>query len=115
VPSDELQLRNSSSSNIDPPETHVVTSEASSSTELAHTGTGSLPLIEDDHDLVPLLRQASNKELEPLVKYIVENGGVTAQIHRIRAFGQYSPTGNHRMYADDIAAEIQKFGANTFW
>jgi uncharacterized protein YaaW (UPF0174 family) len=115
VSSDQLQLGNSSFSNIDRPETHIVTSEASSSTELVHTGTGPLPLIEDDHDLVPLLRQASREELEPLVKYIVEKGGVTAQIHRTRAFRQYSPTGNHRMYADDIAAEIQKFGANTFW
>lgn len=64
---------------------------------------------------MPLLRQASNDELEPLVKYIVEKGGFTAQIGRTRAFRQHSPTGNHRMYADDIAAEIQKFGANTLW
>ena len=63
----------------------------------------------------PLLRQASNEELEPLVRYIVEKGGVTAQIDRTRAFRQHSPSGNHQMYADDIAAEIQKFGANTFW
>lgn len=115
MPSDQLQLRNSSVSNIDRPETHIVPSEASSSTELVHRGTGPLPLIEDDHDLVPLLRQASNEELGPLVQYIVEKGGITAQIHQTRAFRQFSPIGNHRMYADDIAAEIQKFGGNTFW
>jgi hypothetical protein len=74
-----------------------------------------LPLIEDDEDLVPPLRQASNEELEPLVEYIIEKGGVTAQLHRTQRYKQYSGGGNHRMYADDIAAEIQKFGANTFF
>jgi len=82
---------------------------------LVTNGNGPLPLIEDDKDLVSLLRQASNEELDPLVKYIIKKGGVTAQLQRTQKYRQYSASGNHRMYADDIAAEIQKFGANTFW
>ncbi len=82
---------------------------------LVPIGSGPLPLIEDDKDLVPLLRQASNEELDPLVKYIIEKGGVAAQLQRTQSYRQYSASGDHSKYADDIAAEIQKFGANTFW
>lgn len=82
---------------------------------IALTGTGPLPLIEDDEDLVRLLRQASNEELAPLVEYIVKKGGLTAQLPRTQAYRQHSPNCDHKMYVDDIAAEIQKFGANTFW
>jgi uncharacterized protein YaaW (UPF0174 family) len=82
---------------------------------LVPNGSGPLPLVEDDNDLVPLLRQASNEELAPLVEYIVEKGGVTAQLHRTQKYRQYSVSHDHSEYADDIAAEIQKFGANTFW
>jgi uncharacterized protein YaaW (UPF0174 family) len=64
---------------------------------------------------VPLLRLASNEELAPLVEYIVKKGGVTAQLPRTQAYRQHSPNRNHKMYVDDISAEIQKFGANTFW
>jgi uncharacterized protein YaaW (UPF0174 family) len=85
------------------------------SKELAPTGTQRLPLIEDDEDLVPLLRQASNDELGPLVKYIIEKGGVTARLGRTERYRQYSASGDHSKYADDIAAEIQRFGANTVW
>jgi hypothetical protein len=82
--------------------------------EPAPAGTQQLPLIEDDKDLVPLLRQASNDELDPLVKYIIENGGTTTQLSRTQRYRLYSASGDHRKYADDIAAEIQRFGANTF-
>jgi uncharacterized protein YaaW (UPF0174 family) len=82
---------------------------------LVVTGTGPLPLIEDDEDLVPLLRQASNQDLDPLVKFIIEKGGMTSQLELTQAYKLHSPKSNHKMYADDIAAEIQKFGANTFW
>jgi uncharacterized protein YaaW (UPF0174 family) len=115
VPSDQLELRNTSLAKTGGQMATIPSSTTSPTDALIPTGTGPLPLIEDDHDLVPLLRQASNEELEPLVQYIVEKGGVTAQIDRTRAFRQHSPTGNHQMYADDIAAEIQKFGANTLW
>jgi uncharacterized protein YaaW (UPF0174 family) len=83
------------------------------SEELASIGTERLPLIEDDKDLVPLLRQASNDELDPLVKYIIENGGTTTQLSRTQRYRLYSASGDHSKYADDIAAEIQRFGANT--
>jgi uncharacterized protein YaaW (UPF0174 family) len=83
------------------------------SEELAQTVTERLPLIEDDKDLVPLLRQASNDELDPLVKYIIEKGGVAAQLGRTERYKQYSASGDHSKYADEIAAEIQRFGANT--
>lgn len=111
MPSDQVELRKSG---IARRETLIAKSDASSAGELVNTGTAPLPLIEDDKDLVPLLRQASNEELEPLVQYIVEKGGLTAQIQRTRLFKHHSSSGNHQMYADDIAAEIQKFGANTF-
>jgi len=78
---------------------------------LAKSGTPPLPLIEDDPDLVPLLRQATNEELAPLVAYIIEKGGITAELVHTYRYIQNFP--NHRMYADDIAAEIQRFGANT--
>jgi len=92
-----------------------VRSPTPTSKELVPMGAGPLPLIEDDEDLVPLLRQASNEELDPLVAYIVKKGGVTAQLYLTRSYREHSVSGNHKMYADDIAAEIQKFGANTFW
>jgi uncharacterized protein YaaW (UPF0174 family) len=87
--------------------------EVTSARDLVHTGTGPLPLVGDDMDLVPLLRQASNEELAPLVEYILNKGGLSAELDATIVFKKHYP--NHRMYADDIAAEIQKFGANTFW
>jgi uncharacterized protein YaaW (UPF0174 family) len=83
------------------------------SKEPAPAVTQQLPLIEDDKDLVPLLREASNDELDPLVKYIIENGGTTTQLSRTQRYRLYSASGDHSKYADDIAAEIQRFGANT--
>jgi hypothetical protein len=83
------------------------------SKEPAPAGTQPLPLIENDKDLVPLLRQASNDELDPLVKYIIENGGTTTQLSRTQRYRLYSANDDHSKYADDIAAEIQRFGANT--
>jgi uncharacterized protein YaaW (UPF0174 family) len=80
-------------------------------TGLAVDGRGPLPLIEEDEDLVPLLRSASNEMLAPLVDYILEKGKPSAQLGSTAAFRQNYP--NHHVYADDIAAEIQKFGANT--
>ena len=83
------------------------------SEEPTPVGAQRLPLIEDDEDLVPLLRQASNDELDPLVKYIIEKGGATSQLSGTERYRQYSASGDHSKYADDIAAEIQRFGANT--
>ena len=56
--------------------------EVASATDLVHTGTGPLPLVGDDMDLVPLLRQASNEELAPLVEYILNKGGWSAELPR---------------------------------
>lgn len=68
-----------------------------------------LPLIEDDHDLVPLLRAATNEQLDPLVGYM--KGRVTSELDKTEAYKQHYP--NHRMYVDDIAAELQLYGGNT--
>jgi uncharacterized protein YaaW (UPF0174 family) len=82
-----------------------------STTTLAHFGTGPLPLITDDSDLLPLLRQATNEELAPLVEYILRKGGWSSELEGTAVFKKHHP--HHRIYADDIAAEIQMFGANT--
>lgn len=111
--SDELELLKSDLTEINGRAKAINT--LTPANELVPNGTDPLPLIEDDEDLVPLIRQASNEELEPLVEYIISKGGITTELHRTRAYKQYSPSRNHRMYADDIAAEIQKFGANTPW
>ena len=68
-------------------------------------------MIDDDADLVPLLRQASIQELAPLVEYILVKGKLSSELGKTRKFKEHYP--NHCAYADDIAAEIQKFGANT--
>ena len=111
--SDQLELRKPNLFGAD--ERRGLSPSRATLKELVTTGTEPLPLIEDDEDLVPLLRQASNEELDPLVQYILTKGGITAQIKGTQAYKQHSASKNHRMYADDIAAEIQKFGANTFW
>jgi uncharacterized protein YaaW (UPF0174 family) len=91
----------------------AVSPPISISEELASTRTERLAFIEDDEDLVPLLRQASNDELDPLVKYIIEKGGTSARLSRTQRYRLYSANDDHSKYADDIAAEIQRFGANT--
>ena len=66
---------------------------------------------EPDDDLLPLLRKCTNKDLEPLVSYITNNGGLTSELELTEAYKKHYP--NHKMYVDEIAAEIQKFGGNT--
>ena len=73
-------------------------------------GTGPLPLIEDD-PLVELLGKATNEELAPLVEILCTKGGVMCQLARTASYRNNQP--NHQAYVRDIAAEIQKFGANT--
>ena len=70
-----------------------------------------LPLIEDDDDLVPLLRAATNEQLDPLVEYIIKKGKFTNRLDKTEAYKRYAP--NHKMYVDDIAAELQRYGGNT--
>jgi uncharacterized protein YaaW (UPF0174 family) len=73
-------------------------------------GTGPLPLVEDD-PLVELLGKATNEELAPLVEILCTKGGVMCQLPLTASYRNNQP--NHQAYARDIAAEIQKFGANT--
>jgi uncharacterized protein YaaW (UPF0174 family) len=70
----------------------------------------SLPLIEDD-ELVSLLERAAESELDGLVQCLVKKGGITCQLKHLKVFKENSP--HHRAYTRDIAAEIQKYGANT--
>jgi uncharacterized protein YaaW (UPF0174 family) len=73
-------------------------------------GTGPLPLIEDD-PLVELLSKATNEELAPLVEILCTKGGLMCQLALTASYRNNQP--NHQAYVRDIAAEIQKFGANT--
>lgn len=77
---------------------------------LVHKGTGPLPLLEDD-PLVELLGKATNEELAPLVEILCTKGGVMCQLALTASYRNNQP--NHQAYVRDIAAEIQKFGANT--
>ena len=79
-----------------------------------------LPLREDDRDLVPLIRSADNEDLALLVEFIMkastcELGGTPDFKHLNPRAIQEPPVydGDHKVYCDDIAAEIQKFGGNT--
>jgi uncharacterized protein YaaW (UPF0174 family) len=69
-----------------------------------------LPLIAED-ELVSILRQAAESELDGLVACLVGRGGLTSQLKRLPTYKSNHP--HHRVYVDDIAAELQKFGANT--
>ena len=70
-----------------------------------------IKLREPDADLIPLLRKCSNDELDNLVGYLTQKGGVASQLKTTDAYRQWHP--DHVRYADEIAAEIQKFGGNT--
>lgn len=79
-----------------------------------------LPLRDDDGDLVPLLRPADNEDLAILVEFIMKAStselGGTPDFKRLNPRAIQEPPiydGDHKEYADDIAAEIQKFGGNT--
>ena len=72
-----------------------------------------LPLIKDDHDLVPLLRSTSNELLDPLVGYLTADGEgrISSELDLTDAYKTYYP--DHLKYADEISAELQLFGGNT--
>ena len=72
-----------------------------------------LPLIEDDHDLVPLLRSTSNELLDPLVGYLTADGDgrVSSELDLTDAYKTYYP--DHLKYVDEISAELQLYGGNT--
>jgi uncharacterized protein YaaW (UPF0174 family) len=69
-----------------------------------------LPLIEND-ELVLFLHQAAESELDGLVACLIERGGPACQLKRLSIYKRNSP--RHRVYVNEIAAEIQKFGGNT--
>jgi len=70
-----------------------------------------IKLREPDDDLIPLLRECGNDELDNLVGYVTQRGGVFSQLKNTRVYKAHCP--DHARYADEIAAEIQKFGGNT--
>ena len=73
-----------------------------------------LPLIEDDHDLVLLLRSTTNELLDPLVGYLTKDdeGRISSELDLTAAYKAHYP--DHLKYVDDISAELQKYGGNTF-
>ena len=71
-----------------------------------------IPLRESDPDLVPLLRKCRNEDLEPLVEYITQKGWLTSELEVTKVYAKNHP--DHVKYVDEICAEIQKFGGNTF-
>ena len=70
-----------------------------------------IKLKEPDDDLIPLLRRCSSEELDNLVGYLTQRGGIASQLEATAAYRQWFP--DHARYVDEIAAEIQKFGGNT--
>ena len=77
-----------------------------------------LPLRLPDDDLVPLLRKASSEDLAILVECIHRDRN--EELSSVPAFQETNPRagdniydGDHRVYADDIAAEIQRYCGNT--
>jgi uncharacterized protein YaaW (UPF0174 family) len=68
-------------------------------------------LREPDDDLIPLLRKCNNDDLEPLVSYITQKGWISSELDLTDVFKMHNP--DHKKYADEIAAEIQKYGGNT--
>ena len=77
-----------------------------------------LPLIETDEDLLLVLRQSSNDQLDPLVAYVCfdKDGAsrLTEELTALEVFKKNYPRQNHAAYVDELASEIQKFGANSF-
>lgn len=78
-----------------------------------------LPLREPDNDLIPLLRRASSDDLGVLIEYI--HKAYNEDLSSVPEFAKQNPRakervydGDHRTYADDIAAEIQRYGGNSF-
>ena len=72
-----------------------------------------LPLIENDHDLIAVLCEASNEMWDPLVGYITDGGKgrVASKLDELAIYSRHKP--RHRLYVDEIASEIQTFGANS--
>jgi uncharacterized protein YaaW (UPF0174 family) len=70
-----------------------------------------ISLREPDNDLIPLIRKCDNDDLDPLVSYLTRRGRISSQLDLADVFKKHNP--NHKMYADEISAEVQKYGGNT--
>lgn len=75
-----------------------------------------LAVLENDADLLPVLRKATNEDLDPLVRYITNDfdgrmARLTAELDVTEVYKTHHP--NHRKYVDEIASEIQHFAGNT--
>jgi uncharacterized protein YaaW (UPF0174 family) len=77
-----------------------------------------LPLREPDIDLIPLVRSAESDDLGILVGYL--HNTHNEDLSSVPCFKMQNPRasekiydGNHCLYADDIAAEIQRYGGNS--
>ena len=70
-------------------------------------------LLEDDHDLVPILRAATDQELDPLVKLILDKGWLSKELDETEVFKKWNGAKEHSRYADEISAEIQLFGGHS--
>jgi uncharacterized protein YaaW (UPF0174 family) len=73
-----------------------------------------IPLRFPDDDLIPLLKECTAEELDPLVGYIARDGQFSAQLTAFSHPRFWSNYPDHTKYVYEIAAEIQKFGGNTF-
>jgi uncharacterized protein YaaW (UPF0174 family) len=65
---------------------------------------------EGDKDLAPVLRNASNEELQPLVDYILNDANSRLEINP--SYKKHNP--DHRKYLPLIESEILSYGGNTF-
>ncbi len=63
-----------------------------------------------DFTLVPLLRQCSDDDLEPLVRFI-KKAELTETLSESYGYCTHYP--KHSKYADQIAHEIRLFGGNS--
>ena len=62
-----------------------------------------------DENLTPVLSQATNEDLAPLVGYILK--AATEELTKSDLYKRFSP--NHKEYVEVIEREIRKFGGNT--
>ena len=58
---------------------------------------------------ISILREASNEDLEPLVKYLTKP--ITEELSSKENYKKHYP--NHREYVNEIAFELRLFGGNT--
>lgn len=65
-----------------------------------------------DTDLTPLLAQCTDEDLNTLVEYIKEKGGITENLTIHEDYKKYNP--QHSKYMPVIVDEIQRFCGDTF-